>query len=325
MSERSILASFVIATRNRPDLAAACIRACKAQDIAPREILVYDDASDVPLIDTLSPDDAAGVLIERLSRNLGQPAVRSLGYKDARGQYVLSLDDDVLIFDTHAVSRAIAVLEAHPEVAVVALRYYEPPRATATPGTDQGISDRSSFTGAIVVLRRKPALDQGCYPDWIYRQGEERFLAIRLLDAGYRIVEYSPPCAIHLASPIRDRKAMNWYGIRNALLFDWICVPHPYCLPYLAKDIVKLFFYKLRLTRIPLKTAAIGWGLWSVLRMRGLRNPVKRETFRKYLSLPRHGALRVPADWTGESLVSTGVLRSVAELQPYLDTSPFGR
>ncbi|HPU07953.1 MAG TPA: glycosyltransferase [Thermogutta sp.] len=315
--------SFVIPTRNRPDILVPCVRACLAQKDISAEILVYDDASDEDMRPILIRAFGDRARVTRFESNLGQPEVRTIGYQEARGRYIVSLDDDTLLFDPLCVARARDMMDSAENIGAVALRYYERP---GTPGTSkyasrvggEGTVECSSFTGAVVVLKRSAVIEAGCYPEWIYRQGEERFLSIRLLDLGYRIVMAGPPSAIHLYSPVRNRSAMSWYGIRNALLFDWICVPHPYFLPYLAKDIVKLFLYKITLANIPRKCAAIAWGLTSMVQKWSLRRPVSREAFRKYLALPRHGPIALPMDWSAEPLVSLGIIQSVSDLDLYL-------
>ena len=322
----SIRVTYVIPTRNRPDTLMWCLQSCLAQEGNESEILVYDDASYEPIENCLPSRVLASVRVKRFGNNLGQPAVRNVAYGAASNEIIVSLDDDMVLFDPLAVNRCVQYLSKSNDIAAVALRYYEKTqmendnheRLSATSNRDYLDSDCASFAGGAVVLRKSAVLDCGLYPEWTYRQGEERFLSIRLLDAGYRIVMHGPPSAIHLYSPIRDRRAMNWYGIRNALLFDWICVPHPYLVPYLMKDIVKLFFYKLSVRNFPGKFGAIGWGLASIIGKWSLRKPVSRATFRKYLSLPRHGAIPLPPDWSPEPLIKMGVIAQASELDPFL-------
>ena len=318
--------TFVIATRNRPDILSLCLRSCLAQEGIEPEILVYDDASDVPIPSAVLTEFGNRVRVIRLEHNLGQPAVRNRGYQKAANGIIVSLDDDTVLFNSEIVRNCAELLESSNDIGGVAIRYFERLGTPSTQGPRSckqgpqiyGDVTCSSFAGAAVVLRKSAVLDCGLYPEWTYRQGEERFLSIRLLDAGYRIVMHGPPSAIHLYSPIRDRRAMNWYGIRNALLFDWICVPHPYLVPYLMKDIVKLFFYKLSVRNFPGKFGAIGWGLASIIGKWSLRKPVSRATFRKYLTLPRHGAIPLPPDWSPEPLIKMGVIAQASELDPFL-------
>lgn len=318
--------TFVISTRNRPDVLRLCLRSCLAQKGVDPEILVYDDASDVPIATDILTEFGNRVKVVRLDHNLGQPAVRNRGYQEAANEIIVSLDDDTVLFNTEIVKDCTELLKSSNDVGGVAIRYFERPGTPGRPNpknlkpdtsTWEDISS-STFAGVAVMLRRSAAIKCGLYPSWSYRQGEERFLSIRLLDAGYRIVMHGPPSAIHLYSPVRDRRAMNWYGIRNAILFDWICVPHPYFVPYLMKDIVKLFLYKLSLRNIPSKVGAIGWGLTSILGKWSLRKPVSRTTFRRYLTLPRHGAIPLPDDWSPEPLIKMGVIKEPGELDPFL-------
>lgn len=320
----SVQVSFVIATRNRHDVLQWCLRSCLAQEGIEAEILVYDDASNLPVSQVLDTSLKSRVRIIRSEKNLGYVLLRNRGFQDATSRYVVTLDDDLILQDPRAIAGSIRRLESNDSLGVVALRYYERPRhyvesqLTAKSLVAYTDTDCSTFVGCANIIVRELAKDLGLYPTWIFRQGEERFLSIRLLDAGYRIVLHGPPSAIHLYSPVRDRRAMNWYGIRNALLFDWICVPHPYFFPYLFKDIIKLFFYKITLSRIPAKLGAIAWGLGSILQKWSLRDPVSRATFKKYLTLPRHGPLPLPPDWSPEPLVKLGIIQDASELDPYL-------
>lgn len=322
--------SFIIPTRNRPDVLKWCLHSCLAQKGIDPEILVYDDASDIPVGDAVIGEFRGRVNCLRLERNLGQPALRTRGYQEARNEIIVSLDDDTVLFDANIIFRGASRLLKSDDIGAVSLRFFELPRLINRNdlfGVRNWACDNqndvfcSSFAGGAVILRKRAAIDCGLYPDWVYRQGEERFLAIRLLDAGYRIVLSGPPAAIHLYSPVRDHKAMNWYGIRNALLFDWICVPHPYLIPYLTKDIIRLFLYKFSLRKIPAKCGAIAWGLGSIVGKWNLRKPVSRAAFRKYLTLPRHGAIPLPADWSPEPLLKLGIINDPAELDPYLKPS----
>lgn len=316
--------TFVIPTRNRLDTLRWCLRSCFIQEGIEPEILVYDDASDKAVSNSLPGDVADIIRIRRFDKNVGQPHIRRIGYQEASSDVIVSLDDDTILFDINIVKRCVAYLQKSYNTAAVALRFFERHRQKPIGPDYDSINEYSndidccSFAGGAVILRKDAVVQCGLYPKWVYRQGEERFLSIRLLDAGYRIVLHGPPSAIHLYSPVRDRRAMNWYGIRNALLFDWICVPHPYFFPYLFKDIIKLFFYKITLSRIPAKVGAIAWGLGSILQKWSLRNPVARATFRKYLTLPRHGALPLPPDWSPEPLVKLGIIQDASELDPYL-------
>lgn len=312
--------SFVLATRNRRELAAACIRSCLVQRLdCPSEVIVYDDASEDGTAEYLRRCFPA-ITIRRSPNNVGQPAARATGYSEARYDWIVSLDDDLLFFDPSAVQRALGVARAEERVGAVAMTYYQQGAGRPESGgpSEHVLFEVRSFLGCCVVLNRAAALECGCYPFWIYRQGEERFLSIPLLDRDYRILAGGPPVAIHLVSPVRDRQAMSWYGVRNTLLFDSICVPHPYCVPYLFKDACKLFLYKLSLRNLPTKLAALSWGLFSVLRMAGQRNPVSKAAFRKYVTLPRHGATPLPARWSREPLVRLGVIAQPGELDNYL-------
>jgi len=309
-------------------LAAACIRSCLAQQLdVPREVLVFDDASEDGTAEYLMKLFPT-ITVVRLDRNLGLVPVRTLGFTQARHQWIVSIDDDMLLFDEGAVQRALNAARAHDRTGSIAMPYYERYVSSAQQWSDEAVNrsgdiseyhEVRSFRGGSVLLNRPAVLECGCYPEWIYRQGEEKFLSIRLLDRGYHLLTGGPPGSIHLFSPIRNRQAMSWYGVRNTILFDALCIPQPYCLPYLARDVFKLLSYKLSMRNCAERVGAIGWSLFSVLRMARQRQPVSWRTFRKQLSLPRHGPLPLPHGWTPEPLVQRGIVESQEEFDRYLN------
>src|SRR3954466_2068490 len=83
--------SFVISTYNRRDVLLQTLDRVKACEV-PHEILLVDNAS---------PDGSAkavaevhpGVRLFPLGENLG-PCAKNIGLKQARGEYVVFLDDD---------------------------------------------------------------------------------------------------------------------------------------------------------------------------------------------------------------------------------------
>jgi glycosyltransferase involved in cell wall biosynthesis len=102
--------SVVIPTRDRPDLLRRCIESVAAQDLRPREVIVMDDGTlDVSSLRAFC--ESCGLpLIHRAKGTPGTCASRNQGASAARGDYVLFLDDDVVLDPGYvrAVVRAFA-------------------------------------------------------------------------------------------------------------------------------------------------------------------------------------------------------------------------
>jgi GT2 family glycosyltransferase len=100
MQSRMKLVSVVIPTRNRASLLRQTLRSVLDQTWPEIEIIVVDEASE---------DDTDQVLAEftdelRVIRHQvpkGLPAVRNIGSSEAKGNYILHLDDDDLIHPSH--------------------------------------------------------------------------------------------------------------------------------------------------------------------------------------------------------------------------------
>jgi glycosyltransferase involved in cell wall biosynthesis len=109
--------SVIIATRDRPRALARCLDALEKQQRAKDgfEIIVVDDA---PEATAIIPDGLAFAVRVLRSRGAGAAAARNLGAREARGRYVLFLDDDLVAAsdlllrhqDAHAAHGASAVV-----------------------------------------------------------------------------------------------------------------------------------------------------------------------------------------------------------------------
>ena len=95
MAERAI--SVVIPTFERPESCARAVASALAQDAAPLEVLVCDDASGAAAVERLEALAASDPRIRLLpaAQNSGSPAAgRRRGIEAAAGEWIALLDDD---------------------------------------------------------------------------------------------------------------------------------------------------------------------------------------------------------------------------------------
>jgi GT2 family glycosyltransferase len=294
------LVSIVIATRNRRQDLLVTLQSCAAQNHPSVEILVYDDASEDG-----SADDVRAlfpqVRLFACPGRVGYIALRNRGFRDAAGEFVISLDDDAYFTDATTVSRIVEWFGAYPRAAALALPFQEPARTNALPASATprpGVPLRQ-FMGCAHAIRRQAALELGGYPELLVHQGEERDLCIRLLDAGYEILAADTPPIIHLYSPQRERPRVDYYGFRNTLLFHWMRTPQPYWLPRMAMDTGQLLRYRFSWKSVPGRLKAIGAGWCGCIKHWRERRPVRRATYRKFRSLPRPSAIACAQERSG--------------------------
>jgi glycosyltransferase involved in cell wall biosynthesis len=93
-----------------------------AQTCLPQEVLVVDDGSPEDLSAALRPYQGRVTLVRK--PNGGAASARNLGIDRARGELIAFLDADDY-WEPARLERQLAVLRRHPEVGLVAGRFYE--------------------------------------------------------------------------------------------------------------------------------------------------------------------------------------------------------
>ncbi len=209
--------SAVIATFNRRDELRTALARLGAQTHPPAEILVVDDGSSDGT-DAMMRAEFPAVRYVRLPHNAGLIYARNFGFVNTAGDYVLSVDDDSWFAEPDGLARAVAHLEAHPDVAAVAcnietrdgLVYF--PRGRAP-------FDVPWYVGCGHLLRRRAVAAVGLYLPELYRQGEEKDRCLRLAGAGYRVVALPDVMVYHDKSEKGRKPGLErFYNHRNDLI-----------------------------------------------------------------------------------------------------------
>jgi len=214
--------TVVVASRNRRDQLLATL---------PRHegpVVLVDNASTDRSADAVAaglPD----VDVVRLSRNIGA-AARTVGVHRAGTPYVAFADDDSW-WEPGSLSRAVALLDAHPRTALLAARVLvgdeartdpvSEAMATAPLGTAAGAPGPAvlGFLACSVIIRRDAYLSVGGFAPLLHVYGEEALLALDLAAAGWRLA-YADELVVHHhpseagRAPLARRQQEH----RNALL-----------------------------------------------------------------------------------------------------------
>ena len=195
---------------------------------------------DVPIIavDNASSDGTVEVLTSRpevdviaLPVNIGA-AGRNRGVQQATTSYVLFCDDDGW-WEPGGLTAAVAMLEAHPRLAVVNARILvgdqsrldgiSAEMADSPLPDDAGIPGPVllSFMGGAVLVRRSAYLAVGGYDPVFFMGGEEETLALPLLRAGWRL-RYFPELVMRHYPSVANAPQLRAYGLRNTLWNAWL-------------------------------------------------------------------------------------------------------
>lgn len=290
----SPLASVIITSRNRCAVLERALRSVYAQDYPNREILVVDDASEDGTSDFVRlhhPD----IRLIRHDHNLGLIVSRNLLMREAKGAYLVSIDDDANFLNNDAISNLVARMEAEPELGIINFRVVEP--ESHAPFFPEAEYYSSAFWGLGHCLRKSILEETGYYRELGKWGCEERDLALRVLDKGYRALQFPGATVLHPRSPTADappgtpgRRDWDQFWLvttRARLLQAWLNEPFPWWVFSTANVLVK---YTAGAARQGCAGAVLR-GFWQATRdfpqFRATRRPVSRKTMRLYLALGR--------------------------------------
>ena len=167
------------------------IRSVFNQTLTSFEVIVVDDGSTEP--DTIATIDSLPWTRTRVIRqaNQGLSAARNTGMSAARGTYVVPLDADDQL-EPQFLETMVAALEPEPEAAFAACRarLFEDIDAVwiPRPYNPYQLLLSNSIIGC-VLLRRDAYLSVGGYDETMHNGNEDWDLWIRLMQAGWGVVE----------------------------------------------------------------------------------------------------------------------------------------
>lgn len=176
----------------------------------------------------------------RLQQNIGV-AGYNYGFKVARGQYILILDDDSYP-DSSTLSRgAIAFDTASPEVAIITCNILNPLRNNYD-STRDWPKEMITFWGCGAFIRSELIEKFGGYQEDFFLYRNELELSLRLISNGYKII-YSPELVIyHRVSPVnRTNKRAFRYTNRNDIYIITRYFRSPSKYNYLLKIFILTF------------------------------------------------------------------------------------
>jgi len=246
--------SVLIGTRNRPRALAACIASIQVQGFEDFEVVVLDDHSDrVDLAETVRAANDGRIRLIRSERQLGVAGGRNLLMRQARGRYLVVIDDDAVFLDPSCVATLVRDLDDNPGVGIVATHVVEPRGATAAllvPFTkaarrrDPGIVTRkqlvSYYVGTCHAMRKSAVETLGYYQDDLVYGAEESDLSYRAALRGIDIlfepaarVEHRPERPVIDGSAGR-RRGEVYYNIRNRIWLAYRYLPFPHIVSYIA-------------------------------------------------------------------------------------------
>ncbi|ROO90064.1 hypothetical protein EDD29_7780 [Actinocorallia herbida] len=232
--------SFVVLTMgNRPVELDRSLRSALDQEGVEVEIVLVGNG--VP------GDWAAPIADDRirtfpLPENLGVPAGRNYGVREAKGDIIVFLDDDGYYPSLDLGLRLERMFAEDPKLGIVSFQVKDPeggpgqrrhvPRLRA--GDPERSSEVTTFLGGASAMRKSAFEAGGGLPENFFFAHEETDLAWQAINAGYRIVYDAESVMCHPATLATRHASFYRYNARNRVWLARRNLPWPIGMTYLG-------------------------------------------------------------------------------------------
>jgi hypothetical protein len=115
--------------------------------------------------------------------------------REAKGDYLISIDDDAYFLNVDAISNVVARMEAEPELAIINFRVLDP--EGHPPPFPEAEYYTSCYWGLGHCVRKAVLQETGYYRELVKWGCEERDLSLRVLDRGYRLLQFPHATVMH--------------------------------------------------------------------------------------------------------------------------------
>ncbi|MBD3656210.1 glycosyltransferase [Marinobacter sp.] len=253
------------------------------------EIIVVDNNSLTPVFDIISPKFPE-VKVIRLADNLGV-AGRNYGVQKAKGEFVITLDDDVFGFKMEDANVIVSKFESNPKLSAINFKIVD----DVTKESVNWIHHRDvnewvnitfntyEISEGACAFRRSDFIAVGGYPAYFFISHEGPDLALRLLNAGFSVIYFPKVEVRHAHSQVArvswrryyfDTRNLIWLVVRN--------MPAGLLIKTLIVGLGAQFIYSVRDGYVLYWIIAIRDAILKIKDVLSDRNPLKKEAALKY-------------------------------------------
>jgi len=288
--------SIVILTCNRVEILSELLRSLEEQSFRDFEIIVVDnnssDGTPIKLRDTFPH-----VRLIALSENTGCGG-RNVGIKNANGNIVVTIDDDVFFKNNTEIEKLVNLFENNKDVHVVnfkVLDYYTSKMASFNwyhPRSMEQFCDATFETDYIsegaVAFKKEIFHASGYYHEDFFLGHEGIDLSYRIIDCGYKII-YAPEIEVlHKHSLIqRTEWRGSYYDTRN---YIWLFIRH-YPIKMLITNtvyrLVTTFIFSLSRKQLYWYFKAVKDAILGIQKQLNQRKPIKKSTIKRLAEINR--------------------------------------
>lgn len=212
-------ATAVICTWNKCADVRANLEALRAQTRAFADVIVVDNASNDDTAAMIASEFPEVRLIVMPHSQYGACETFNIGFASVTTDWTVILDDDVVLPPAW-LERAAARFLAEPDAtAVLSSKIVEPGMPESYRDSPAVNRERymSTFRGCASLARSAALAEAGGYDERLYIYGNERDLTCRLLNLGYRVLQFPGVVAYHKTPfGVQMGKRSLYYHARNA-------------------------------------------------------------------------------------------------------------
>ncbi len=301
---KSPLVSVVILNYKRREALVRSLDSVRQQSYENREIIVVDNNSEDGIREFLVPYAPEARLIE-LSENKGACGGRNAGIRAARGEIIITLDNDVVFEGPREISKAVETFERRSDIHVLAfqlcdeqtgavrVREWCHPRSLATYGETE--FETNYFIEGACAVRREVYESVGLYyePLFIYCEGWD--LGLRIIDHGFRIL-HTPRVRLRHLMSMETRTPERPYYIftRNYIWIAYKDYPIFSGVAFATWKLLMMLYFSLRARHLAAYRRGFRDGCRGLGRIRHERTPVGSGTLKYLKELERWR----PSLWT---------------------------
>jgi len=293
----SPLVSVVILNYKRREAFARSLESVRGQAYPNREIIVVDNNSQDGIAEYLAAHAPEVRLIE-LAQNGGAAAGRNAGIAAARGEIVITLDNDVFFESPFEIEKAVDTFQRRPDVHILAcqvcdeqtgalrVREWCHPRSWTEYGQTE--FETNYFVEGACAVRREVYDSVGLYYEPLFFGTEGWDLSLRVLDKGFRIL-YEPRVRIRhsMACETRAPERPYYYYTRNYIWIAYKDYPFFAGVSFLAVKLLMMLYFSIRSGHLKAYFRAVKEGVAGLPRIRRVRTTIRPATVRYLRELER--------------------------------------
>jgi GT2 family glycosyltransferase len=219
--DAALATTAVLSTWNKRDDVRANLEALRAQTVPFDEIVAVDNHSQDGTAEMIAAEFPEVRLIRMPHDRFGACETFNIGFKASRTPLTAILDDDIVMPPNWLEKATERIAREPATTAILSTQVVEPGMPEEYRNARAVNEERymSTFRGCASLARSQALREADYYDERLFIYGNERDLTCRLLNLGYRVLQY-PGCGVFHKTPfgIKMGKRSLFYHARNAWL-----------------------------------------------------------------------------------------------------------